>query len=103
MGPLYRGAFSHNIFPSVSFFPRLFFFSKKKGSYALFKGWLLLSQPSHCLKFKTSFDTLSQYLGTLTAGSVVFVSDTKLTPRTLTPAQTLTDSEFDNVGRSFPR
>src|SRR3989344_6353660 len=48
--------------------------------YALFKGWLLLSQPSHCLKTRTTFDTLNQHLGTLIAVWVLSLSDTKITP-----------------------
>ena len=39
--------------------------------YALFKGWLLLSQPSHCLRFQTTFEILSSYFGTLTSVWVV--------------------------------
>lgn len=41
--------------------------------YALFKGWLLLSQPPRCLSHMTPFlITLSPYLGTLTWGWVAF-------------------------------
>ena len=70
---------------------------KRKSLYALFEGWLLLSLPSHCLSFKTKFDTLSPYLGALTNVSVVSVSDAKLTPGTLTPACATADLEFDKV------
>ena len=35
--------------------------------YALFKGWLLLSQPPTCLRHNTSF-SLSIHLGTLSCG-----------------------------------
>lgn len=47
-------------------FSQGFFFFKRKSLYALFEGWLLLSLPSHCLSFRTKFDTLSPYLGALT-------------------------------------
>jgi hypothetical protein len=33
--------------------------------YAFFKGWLLLSQPPHCLRVSTSLSALSVNLGTL--------------------------------------
>ena len=40
--------------------------SRPVSCYAFFKGWLLLSQPPHCLRNFTSFDALSVDLGTLT-------------------------------------
>jgi len=50
--------------------------------YALFKGWLLLSLPSHCLRLQTLFGlTLSRHLGTLTSVWVVPLSVQGLTPR----------------------
>ena len=49
--------------------------------YAFFKGWLLLSLPPCCLRFKTLFDTISKYLRTLTEVSLDRVSDYNLTPQ----------------------
>jgi hypothetical protein len=49
--------------------------------YALFKGWLLLSLPSHCFWQRTPFSlTLSWHLGTLTSVRVVPLSAQRLTP-----------------------
>ena len=43
--------------------------------YAFFKGWLLLSLPSHCLWLRTPFYlTLSQHLGTLASVWVASLS-----------------------------
>ena len=41
-------------------------FSRWVSCYAIFKGWLLLSQPPHCLRNLTSLSALSVDLGTLT-------------------------------------
>lgn len=55
--------------------------------YALFKGWLLLSLPSRCLRERTPFPvTLSRYLGTLTPVWVFPLSERELTPRIPSPA-----------------
>ena len=48
--------------------------------YAFLRGWLLLSLPPQCLRFKTPFVTLSIHFGTLTIVSLVRVSEQDLTP-----------------------
>ena len=53
--------------------------SRQVSCYAFFKGWLLLSLPPCCLRFKTPFDTLNINFGTLTIVSVVPVSEMHLT------------------------
>ena len=55
--------------------------SRQVSCYAFFKWWLLLSLHPCCLRFKTPFDTLSIYLGTLTIVSLVRVSEHHLTRR----------------------
>ena len=48
--------------------------------YALFKGWLLLSQPPGCLCSATSFSPLSRHLGTLAGGLGCFPLGTGVYP-----------------------
>lgn len=70
--------------------------------YALLRGWLLLSQPSQCLRSKTPLFTLSQYFGALTTIRVVSLSDWELTPQPLfRPSQMTIDSEFDRAVKTF--
>ena len=53
---------------------------RRVSCYALFKGWLLLSLPPRCLRFQTTFFTLSGYLGTLTPVWAVSLLCDRLTP-----------------------
>ena len=71
--------------------------------YELFKGRLLLSPPSSCLRLRIPFNlTLSRHLGTLTPGRVLALSDAKLTPApSLLVSKTILSSEFDRVPRAF--
>ena len=57
------------------------FESRWVSCYAFFKWWRLLCLHPHCLRFKTSFVTLSINLGTLTAVSIVLVLWKHLTRR----------------------
>ena len=54
---------------------------QRMSCYAFFKWWLLLSLHLRCLRFKTPFDTLSIYFGTLTPVFVVLISRRHLTRR----------------------
>jgi hypothetical protein len=55
--------------------------------YAIFKGWLLLSQPPYCQRNNTSLSTLSIDLGTLTDDLGLFPFWlVELRPHCLTPA-----------------
>src|SRR3989344_1936596 len=92
-------------------FPRGFLF-QKKSLYALLGGWLLLSQPSLCLRFKTTFDTLSLQLGALASVWVLSLSDAKITPapslrRICKQIRSLTRlvgiSPLDNLISALPR
>ena len=65
--------------------------------YAFFKGWLLLSLPPCCLRFKTLFKTISKYLRTLTEVSLDWVSDYNLTPQPCFLFLVLTGSELEKV------
>ena len=59
--------------------------SRRVSCYALFKGWLLLSQPPRCLRNSTSFTTEHGFRG-LSRRSGLFPScTTELSPRLLTP------------------
>ena len=53
---------------------------RRVSCYALFKGWLLLSLPPRCLRFETTFSTLSPHLGTLTPVWAVSLLRDRLTP-----------------------
>jgi hypothetical protein len=50
-------------------------FSRWVSCYAFFKGWLLLSQPPHCLRKFTSLSALSINLGTLNGDPGCFPFD----------------------------
>ncbi len=78
--------------------------SRRVICYELLRGWLLLSQPSRCLRSNTPPLTLSWCLGALTPVWVVSLSDAKLTPAPPLPRSTaLENSEFDReVGGSPP-
>ena len=65
--------------------------------YTLIIGWLLLSLPSHCLKFQTTFDTLNCNLGTLAIGLGCFPLDRQTYSGSLTPALIPVNSEFDKM------
>ena len=80
--------------------------------YALLGGWLLLSQPSLCLRFRTTFDTLSLQLGALASVWVLSLSDAKITPapslrRICKQIRSLTRlvgiSPLDNLISALPR
>ena len=60
--------------------------SRPVSCYAIFEGWLLLSQPPGCFGLPTPFRiTLNRHLGTLTLVWVVSLMAIKLTPDGLTP------------------
>jgi len=65
--------------------------------YAFFKWWLLLSLHPYCLRFKTTFVTLSIYFGTLTWVSLVRVLERYLTHRPPLPWYTV---NMFRVGKS---
>ena len=71
--------------------------------YALFKGWLLLSQPPNCIRKTTPFKfTLSLYFRALIIVWVVSLSELRLTPSPLLWTSTIIiDSEFDKKGGNF--
>ena len=59
---------------------------RRVSCYAFFKGWLLLSLPPRCLRFRTPFClALSQHFGTLTVVWVVPLSERELNPRNPSP------------------
>ena len=72
--------------------------------YALFKGWLLLSLPSRCLRTRTPFNvTLSRHLGALTPVWVFPLSERGLTPCIPSPAVFDADSfGVRQTSRGFP-
>jgi hypothetical protein len=62
--------------------------------YALFQGWLLLSQPPGCLCAPTTFAT-QHPLGDLSCGSGLFPSRRpKFAPAVSLPGRALAHSEF---------
>ena len=71
--------------------------------YALFKGWLLLSQPPNCIRKTTLFEfTLSLYLRALIIVWVFSLLEQRLTPRPLLRTSLkITDSEFNKKGEDF--
>ena len=70
--------------------------SQRVSCYALFKGWLLLSQPPHCLWNSTVLSALSRNLGTLDWDSGCSPFDQwSLAPTVWLPANYFRYSEFD--------
>ena len=69
----------------------------------MFKGWLLLVLPPHCLRITTPcVFTLSHYFGTLTAVGVIPLSAVALNSTAQLPSSsTELASEFDKEARAF--